>query len=504
MLNIFLLGVRIMALRVYNTLTGEKEIFVPLVPGKAGMYVCGVTVYDYCHIGHARANVVFDVIFRYLKYAGYDVTYVRNYTDIDDKIINRANQEGVDYRTIADRYIQAFDEDMDRLGLAKPTVEPKATDHINGIINIIETLIDKGHAYESEGDVYYAVETFPTYLKLSGRNLEEMLAGARVEIGEKKRNPMDFALWKGSKPGEPFWESPWGPGRPGWHIECSAMSEEFLGKTFDFHGGGKDLVFPHHENEIAQSEAANGCQFVRYWLHNGFVNINNEKMSKSLGNFFTIRTVLEKYNPETLRFFILSAHYRSPIDFSDQNLDDAQSGLERIYACLAAVDEILNDTQVSKDLPVLESLPEAGLELREKIEQAIPRFVEAMDDDFNTALALGVLFETVRATNRFLAETQELGPVALSLLARTRHLFSEAGSVLGLFSSRPAGWLEGIKAAKAGQIDISSDEIEQLIIERSEARKARNFTRGDEIRDMLLEKGILLLDSAQGTTWNVK
>jgi cysteinyl-tRNA synthetase len=493
-----------MALRVYNTLTGEKEIFVPLQPGKAGMYVCGVTVYDYCHIGHARANIVFDIIYRYLMYAGYDVTYVRNYTDIDDKIINRANQEEVDYRTITERYITAFDEDMQRLGLARPTVEPKATDHIDGIIAIIRTLVDKGHAYESEGDVYYAVETFPEYLRLSGRTMEEMQAGARVEVGEKKNNPMDFALWKGSKPGEPFWESPWGQGRPGWHIECSAMSEAFLGKTFDFHGGGRDLIFPHHENEIAQSEAANGCRFVRYWLHNGFVNINSEKMSKSLGNFFTIRTVLEKYDPETLRFFILSAHYRSPIDFSDQNLDDARIGLERIYSCLAALDEVLGSQPVSGDLPSPESLPEAGLELREKLDQAIPRFVEAMDDDFNTALALGVLFETVRATNRFLAETDGLGPVTLSLLAHVRHLFAEVGGVLGLFASSPAAWLEDIKAAKAGQVDISTEEIERLIVERSEARTAKNFKRGDEIRDMLLEKGIQLLDSAQGTTWNVK
>jgi len=493
-----------MALRVYNTLTGEKETFVPLQPGKAGMYVCGVTVYDYCHIGHARANIVFDIIYRYLMYAGYDVTYVRNYTDIDDKIINRANQEGVDYRTITERYIRAFDEDMERLGLSRPTVEPKATDHIDGIIAIIKTLVDKGHAYESEGDVYYAVETFPEYLKLSGRTMEEMQAGARVEVGEKKNNPMDFALWKGSKPGEPFWESPWGQGRPGWHIECSAMSMAFLGKTFDFHGGGRDLIFPHHENEIAQSEAANGCRFVRYWLHNGFVNINSEKMSKSLGNFFTIRTVLEKYDPETLRFFILSAHYRSPIDFSDQNLDDAQTGLERIYSCLAALDEALGSQPASSELPALESLPEAGLELREKLEQAVPRFVEAMDDDFNTALALGVLFEIVRATNRFLAESSELGPVAHLLLARVRHLFDEVGGVLGLFANSPAGWLEGIKASKAGQVDISTEEIERLIVERAEARKAKNFKRGDEIRDLLLEKGILLLDSAQGTTWNVK
>jgi len=493
-----------MALRVYNTLSGEKEIFIPLVAGKAGMYVCGVTVYDYCHIGHARANVVFDVIYRYLKHAGYDVTYVRNYTDIDDKIINRANQEGVDYRTIADRYIEAFDQDMDRLGLAKPTFEPKATDHIGGIITIIESLVAKGHAYPSDGDVYYAVESFPAYLKLSKRNLEDMQAGARVEVGDKKRNPMDFALWKNSKPGEPGWQSPWGIGRPGWHIECSAMSMEFLGSTFDFHGGGKDLIFPHHENEIAQSEAANGCQFVRYWLHNGFVNINSEKMSKSLGNFFTIREVLERFDPETLRFFILSAHYRSPIDFSDQNLEEAQTGLERIYACLSAAETALAGKRTSPDLPAPEGLPAAGRELRDKLEQARQRFNDAMDDDFNTAQALGVLFETVRATNRFLTETKELQPDSLALLAHVRQLFAETGNVLGLFASRPGEWLEGIKTAKAGQMQISPEEIEQLILERTEARKAKNFKRGDEIRDQLLEKGIQLLDSSGGTTWKVK
>ncbi len=492
-----------MALRVYNTMTGEKESFVPLTPGKVGMYVCGVTVYDYCHIGHARAGVAFDIIFRYLKYAGYDVNYVRNYTDIDDKIINRANQEGTDYRTIADRYIKAFDDDMGRLGLARPTVEPKATDHIGGIISIVETLITKGHAYASDGDVYYAVETFPDYLKLSGRNLEEMQAGARVEVGDKKRHPMDFALWKASKPGEPWWPSPWGNGRPGWHIECSAMSMEFLGKTFDIHGGGKDLVFPHHENEIAQSEAANGCQFVRYWLHNGFININAEKMSKSLGNFFTIREVLKKYDPETLRFFLLSAHYRSPIDFSDKNLDDAQSGLERIYGCLAALDEILKGLSPSAEIAVQENLTPVGLELQEKVNQFVTRFVEAMDDDFNAAQALGFLFETVRATNRFLAEPKELTPLALSLISQVRHLFALAGTVLGLFTNCPATWLAEIKRAKADQIDITSDEIERLIAERTEARGAKNFKRGDEIRDLLLAKGILLLDSAHGTTWNV-
>lgn len=493
-----------MALRVYNTLSGEKELFVPLIPGKAGMYVCGVTVYDYCHIGHARAGIVFDIIYRYLKYSGYDVTYVRNYTDIDDKIINRANQEGTDYRTIADRYIQAFDEDMARLGMAKPTLEPKATDHIGGIIAIIEALIAKGHAYVSAGDVYYAVETFPDYLKLSGRNLEDMQAGARVEVGDKKRHPMDFALWKGSKPDEPWWQSPWGNGRPGWHIECSAMSMEFLGKTFDIHGGGKDLVFPHHENEIAQSEGATGCQFVRYWLHNGFVNINSEKMSKSLGNFFTIREVLKKYDPETLRFFILSAHYRSPLDFSDQNLDEAQSGLERIYSCLATLDEVLNRKSPSAEIAVVESLSQVGLELQERVEQFVLRFAEAMDDDFNAAQALGVLFEMVRCSNRFLAETKELTPLCLSLIARVRHLLGEAGSVLGLFISVPDAWLAAVKASKVEQTNMTTAEIEALLAERTAARAAKDFKRGDEIRDLLLENGIQLLDSAQGTTWNVK
>jgi cysteinyl-tRNA synthetase len=468
------------------------------------MYVCGVTVYDYCHIGHARANVVFDVIYRYLGYSGYDVTYVRNFTDIDDKIINRANKEGVDYKTISERYIEAFNQDMARLGLAKPTVEPKATDHMKGIIGVIETLIARGHAYEAAGDVYYSVESFPGYLRLSGRNLEDMLAGARVEVDDRKRNPMDFALWKASKPGEPSWDSPWGQGRPGWHIECSAMSMEYLGKTFDIHGGGKDLVFPHHENEIAQSEAANGCQFVRYWLHNGFVNINSEKMSKSLGNFFTIREVLENYDPETLRFFILSAHYRSPIDFSDQNLNEAQAGLERIYSCLAAVNAALEGRDVPGGEAHGDSLSPAGKDLHEKLQALVPRFREAMDDDFNTAQALGVLFETVRATNRVLAETGDHTPATLSLLQRVAILFSETGGVLGLFTTTPATWLDAIRKAKSGQMEITPEEIEQLIAERAAARKSRDFKRGDEIRDMLLQKGIQLLDSPQGTTWNIK
>jgi cysteinyl-tRNA synthetase len=487
-----------MSLRLYNTLTGQKEPFVPQVPGKAGMYVCGVTVYDYCHIGHARAGIVFDVIYRYLQYAGYDVTFVRNYTDIDDKIINRANQEGTDYRTIADRYIAAFDEDMGRLGLKKPTLEPKATDHIDDIIAIIEKLIANGHAYESAGDVYFAVETFDHYLKLSKRNLEDMQAGARVEIDERKKNPMDFALWKGSKPGEPWWQSPWGQGRPGWHIECSAMSMRFLGPSFDIHGGGKDLVFPHHENEIAQSECANGCQFVKYWLHNGFVNINSEKMSKSLGNFFTIREVLELFDAEVLRFFILQAHYRSPLDYSDQNLREAQAGLTRIYEALAALDEALAGP-IGSD-PAAPSLAE----LQEKAQQLLPRFTEAMDDDFNTAQALGVIFDLVRTLNRYLAEAGQPDETGRQTLTTIRNAFAEMGQVLGLFCSNPAQWLAAREADKAGQLTITPDEIEALIAERAQARKDKNFKRSDEIRDQLLANNIQLLDTPQGTSWKVK
>jgi len=487
-----------MALRLYNTLSGEKEPFVPRIAGKVGMYVCGVTVYDFCHIGHARAGIVFDMIYRYLRFSGYDVTYIRNYTDIDDKIINRANQEGTDYRTIADRYIATFDEDMDRLGMLRPTIEPKATDHIEDIIAIIQRLIGNGHAYAVDGDVYFAVETFPTYLKLSGRNLEDMLAGARVDVDERKRNPMDFALWKGSKPGEPWWESPWGKGRPGWHIECSAMSMRFLGPSFDIHGGGKDLVFPHHENEIAQSEGANGCQFVKYWLHNGFVNINSEKMSKSLGNFFTIREVLELFDPETLRFFILQAHYRSPLDYSDQNLREAQTGLSRIYEALAALDLAL-------EKPATATGPLASAaEFAEKVAGLLPRFKEAMDDDFNTAQALGTLFDVVRTLNRLLAEGGGNSSAVRTDLERLRSAVAEIGAVLGLFLIRPSGWLAAREAEKAQHLEISPEEIEGLLVERATARKNKDFKRSDEIRDYLLSRDIQLVDTPQGTTWKVK
>jgi cysteinyl-tRNA synthetase len=490
-----------MALRVYNTLSAGKEEFVPLEPGKVGMYVCGVTVYDYCHIGHARANVVFDVIYRYLSHLGYDVNYVRNYTDIDDKIINRANREGVPYHEVSERFIAEFDKDMARLGLRLPTHQPKATEHIDAIIAIVSTLIDKGVAYQAGGDVFFCVERFDGYLKLSGRNLEEMQAGARIEVDERKRHPMDFALWKEAKPGEPFWESPWGKGRPGWHIECSAMSMKFLGSSFDIHGGGKDLIFPHHENEIAQSEAASGQPFVKYWLHNGFVNINAEKMSKSLGNFFTIKEVLEKYDSEVLRFFLLSSHYRSPIDFSDQNLTEAEAGISRIYQALAGIDLATAAAAVQSSAT---GAAEAVKELSEKAEIFPTQFRDAMDDDFNTALALANVFDLVRGVNRLLADGLAGTDEAGRALAAARAGIDELGGVLGLFTTEPAAFFARITGRKMAELAIAPEEIEQLIEERAAARKQKDFKRGDEIRDMLLGRGIILLDGPQGTSWKVK
>jgi len=488
-----------MALRIYNTLAGAKEEFVPLQPGKVSMYVCGVTVYDNCHIGHARANVAFDVVYRYLQHSGYDVTYVRNYTDIDDKIINRANREGVPFNVISERYIQAFDEDMARLGLTLPTHQPKATEYVDEIIALVQSLVDKGAAYAVDGDVYFCVEKFPDYLKLSKRNLEEMQAGARIDVDERKQHPMDFALWKSAKPGEPYWTSPWGNGRPGWHIECSAMSMKLLGATFDIHGGGKDLVFPHHENEIAQSEAANGQQFVRYWMHNGFVNINAEKMSKSLGNFFTIREVLDRYDSEVLRFFLLSAHYRSPIDFSDQNLADAEAGLDRIYSALALLHEALEEPATADSAPP----GEAATELEERVTSLQQRFREAMDDDFNTALAIAHLFDLIRALNRVLAEKSH-GTAVRALLQSVRREIDIISGVLGVVTSVPAEYQARLKTRKSSQLPISIEEIEALVTERTAARKAKDFKRSDEIRNLLLEKGIELLDGPGGTEWKVK
>ena len=481
-----------MSIRVFNTLTGRKEEFEPLEPGRVKMYVCGVTTYDYCHMGHARANIVFDIVYRYFRYRGFDVTYVRNDTDVDDKIIERANQRGIPSKELAEEFIRAFDEDMAALGLDLPTHQPKATEHIAGIIALVERLIARDMAYEAGGDVYFSVENFPTYLKLSKRNLEEMQAGARIAPGEKKRHPMDFALWKAAKPGEPAWESPWGPGRPGWHIECSAMSMAFLGESFDIHGGGKDLVFPHHENEIAQSEAATGKPFVKYWLHNGFVNVNQEKMSKSLGNFFTIRDILKKFDPEVVRFFILTAHYRSPIDFSDQNLKEARAGLTRFYEALQASAEAL------AELPAEGGPSSEGVQLEE-------RFREAMDDDFNTAQALGHLFDAVRTLNRLMAEKKWRKSADKVAAVRNLHdTILRLGGVLGLFVSDPAAWLKQRNLSGLEELGLSVADVEARIAERLQARADKDFARADQIRDALAAQGVQLLDSPQGTTWKVE
>ncbi len=493
-----------MALRLYNTMAGRKQEFVPLNPGTVSMYVCGVTVYDHCHIGHARANIVFDIVYRYLKFAGYAVTYVRNYTDVDDKIINRANERGISSKELSEQYIRAFNEDMDALGLQKPTHQPKATDYIPQIVDLVSRLIERGLAYESGGDVYFAVDKFPGYLKLSKRNMDDMLAGARIAPGEQKQNPMDFALWKTAKPGEPSWVSPWGKGRPGWHIECSAMSMDLLGPSFDIHGGGKDLVFPHHENEIAQSEGTTGKPFVKYWMHNGFVNINQEKMSKSLGNFFTIREILEKYDPEVVRFFIITAHYRSPIDFSDQNLDEAKAGLSRFYELLKAADELLARMPVPSRIPC-PTIADSEREIYDRIELLEERFIEAMDDDFNAALAIGHLFEAVRGLNRLIAEQRfEECPLSLAVLEDGVKKLRRLGDVLGLFGSEPAAWLEKQKSDGLQGGELTAETIEALIAERKQARADRNFTRSDEIRDELDAKGVILLDSREGTTWKLK
>ncbi len=510
-----------MALRVYNTLTGKKEDFIPLHEKKVGMYACGVTVYDLCHIGHARSAIVFDTIYRYLRYREYEVTFVRNFTDIDDKIIKRANEEGVDYKTIAEKYIGEFNIDMGGLGLEKPGVEPKATDHIPEMLRLISTLIGKGFAYESGGDVFFSVEKFKDYGKLSGRDLEEMQAGARVEIDEKKQNPLDFALWKASKPGEPSWESPWGKGRPGWHIECSVMSQKYLGETFDIHGGGKDLIFPHHENEIAQSEAATGKPFARYWVHNGFVNINKEKMSKSLGNFLTIKEILKDWHPEVLRLFFLSHHYRSPVDFSFDSLYEAQTALDRFYTTLKAIkDEISKPVVTQTPFPSKEETskipsPLTGegkvggvsviKECCKTIEPFQTLFEEAMEDDFNTAQALGYFYDLQRNLNSLLdlsrgQPTEEIR----SLLKQGYDHFSGMGWIFGIFREEPRVYITKQKNEGLKKLGISEEEISKLIEERNVARKDRNWKRADEIRNELLSKGIVLEDTPSGTNWKIK
>ncbi|MBI3754308.1 MAG: cysteine--tRNA ligase [Deltaproteobacteria bacterium] len=478
-----------MPLRIYNSLSRRKETFQPAKNGEVTMYVCGPTVYDLSHIGHARSAVAFDVIYRHLKYKGFTVKYTRNYTDIDDKIINRANKDGVSWKEIAEKYIKAFDEDMAALGVELPTYCPKATETVSEITNFIQMLIDKGFAYVIDGDVYYSVRKFIGYGKLSGKKIEELEAGARVEVDERKQDPLDFALWKKSKPGEPWWESPWGKGRPGWHIECSAMSRKFLGDTIDIHGGGKDLIFPHHENEIAQSEAATGKLFVRFWLHNGFVNIEKEKMSKSLGNILAIKDALKNYSFEAVRLFLISNHYRSPIDYSPDALREAEVALERYYRTLE---------RMEKDWP---DVTNAKVH-EERKKQAFQTFTNAMDDDFNTASAVGFVFEEVNRANRLMdsaaatgvdKEFQEVVPVI-------KAVFKEAASILGVFHRKPEEYF----GEKRAHIQISEEEIARLLQKRDAAKKKKDFKTADAVRNELERKGIILEDTPRGTTWRIK
>jgi len=491
-----------MTLRIYNTLTGKKEEFLPLRGKQVGLYACGVTVYDLCHIGHARSAIVFDTIYRYFRYRGYDVTFVRNFTDIDDKIIKRANEEGVGYRAIAEKYIEEFNIDMGGLGLEKPSFEPKATDHISGMIDLISILIEKGFAYRRDGDVFFSVGRFKEYGKLSGRNLEEMQAGARVEIDEKKENPLDFALWKSSKPGEPFWKSPWGEGRPGWHIECSVMSQKYLGETFDIHGGGKDLIFPHHENEIAQSEAATGKPFARYWIHNGFVNINKEKMSKSLGNFLTIKEILKVWHPEVLRLFFLSHHYRSPVDYSEDSLIEAKTGLDRFYTTLKAIQEELKKPIISSQKKVDSQAMDHS---RKVIETLQIRFEEAMDDDFNTAQALGYFYDLQTALNSLLdlSRGQPTDQIR-SLFNQGDEQFRKMGWIFGLFREEPEAYMDRQKKEGLKKLGLLEEEILKLIEERNTARKNKDWKKADDIRNDLLSRGIVLEDTPSKTLWKIK
>jgi cysteinyl-tRNA synthetase len=482
-------------MRIYNTLTGRKEEFIPLTPGKVKMYVCGVTVYDYCHIGHARSAIVFDAIRRYIRYKGFDVTFIKNFTDVDDKIINRAKQEGIPWDAIARKYTEEYYSDMDALGVAKADVEPKATEHIKEMVDIIQGLIERGYAYEVDGDVYFEVDRLPEYGKLSKRDREEMIAGARVEVDERKKHPMDFALWKRSKEGEPSWDSPWGTGRPGWHIECSAMSLKHLGESFDIHGGGADLIFPHHENEIAQSESFTGKPFARYWVHNGFITVDKEKMSKSLGNFFTIKEILDKFDPEVVRLFLLSTHYRSPIEFSDEQLREAESSLDRYYSTILRIHGYLEkDDARGGSLNAEKNFEERVLHFREKFE-------EAMDDDFNTALALGHIFEFIRDVNRFL-DGKPSGSSARDLLQKSKELLSEVGKVLNIFGRAPEEWYRSLMVAK--KIGLSEKEILEKIQERQDARQRKEWDVADRIRKELEERGIILEDKADRTDWKVK
>lgn len=487
-----------MPIRIYNTLTRRKDPFTPLEPNHVKIYVCGITSYDYCHIGHARSALAFDMIVRYLRYRGYAVTYIRNFTDIDDKIIKRAAEQNTTTEELANRFITEFYTDMDALGIDRPTLEPRATAHIPEMIDLISELIETGIAYQVGNDVYYSVNSFPEYGKLSGRNLEDMQAGARISINEQKNNPMDFVLWKGSKPGEPTWDSPWGPGRPGWHIECSAMSRRYLGRTFDIHGGGQDLIFPHHENELAQSEGANKTPFVTTWIHHGFVTIRDEKMSKSLGNFLTIREIAKHYHPEVIRFFIFSTHYRNPLDFSEAAMQDATAGLDRLYNCVAALDDLKREGAL--DVPSLISAKD-----RAKLTSLEERYQQAMDNDFNTAQAQAILFDTAKMLNKMERQVrQSPGLEDVRFLQETLVIFKKLAGIMGLLQEDAATYLRQKKAALLEGLDIDETAINALIKERNEVRGLRNWARSDEIRDQLLAKNIELKDGPEGTTWGVR
>ena len=479
-----------MTLRIYNTLSRKKELFKPLKPDRVRMYVCGPTVYDSCHIGHARSAVVFDVIVRYFKVKGFEVTYVRNFTDVDDKIIHRASQLGLNTQEIAGKYIREFQDDMNALNVENATIEPKATEHIELIIIIIKKLIEKGFAYQIDGDVFYSVESFKEYGKLSGRSLNDMEPGARVDVDKRKKNPFDFSLWKSKKPGEPAWDSPWGKGRPGWHIECSAMSLQYLGETFDIHGGGKDLVFPHHENEIAQSEGAFGKPFVKYWIHNGFVNINHEKMSKSLGNFFLIRDVIKSFHPEAVRLFLLSKHYRSPIDFTDTAIGEAAAGLEKIYASIGRVQEKIGN---EKDI--------TGEDSGDYWE----RFCEAMDDDFNTARGIGIIFNAVRDMNRLLDKSEEKLSLETKKIIRTAQAdIMKMCNILGILTEPPEAYFYKKRTQSLKKESLDPVDIEKMINDRAEARKIKDWDKADQIRKKLEDLNIVLKDRPGGTRWEIK
>ena len=465
-------------MKIFNSMSRQKEEFVPIQPGKVSIYACGPTVYNFIHVGNARPIILFDVLRRYFEYRGYDVTFVQNFTDVDDKIIKRANEEGITAQEVAEKYIQEYFTDAQGLGVRPATIHPKATENIQQIIDMVQTLIDKGYAYPVEnGDVYYRTLKFEGYGKLSHQPIEDLQSGARIAVGDVKENPLDFALWKAAKPGEPAWDSPWGPGRPGWHIECSAMSNRYLGKTIDIHCGGEDLQFPHHENEIAQSEAANGCEFVHYWMHNGFLNIDNRKMSKSLGNFFTVREAAEAYGYETIRLFMLSAHYRSPLNYSADILHQAQNSLDRLYS---AEDHLkyLVESGAEGDKNAAE------VALADTFDSYRQRFDEAMDDDFNTANAISVLFELVRAVNIATADENQPTKAGAQACLDMVHEFTD---VLGLLYSR-----------KEESLD---EKVEQMIADRQAARAAKNWAEADRIRDELKAMGIELKDTKQGVQW---